>query len=129
MNRLGEGDFRAESAGLEPGELNPYVIKVMAEIGYDVSQNPIDSAFDFYKDGKTFNIVVKVCDQATGQRCPIFPQTLNVIDWSFEDPAALEGSEEEILQATREIRDQILAHVKELIEEYRDYAQSRKTFL
>ena len=47
LNRLGEGRYVAESAGLEPGTLNPYVVEVMKEIGYDLSQNQCKSVFDF----------------------------------------------------------------------------------
>ena len=55
-------------------------------------------SFDFIKDGKLFDYVVTVCDEASGQRCPIFPGALKKINWSFEDPSALTGTEEEKLK-------------------------------
>lgn len=51
LNKMGEGKFIAESAGLEAGKMNPYVIKVMAEVGYDLTNNTCDSVFDFHKEG------------------------------------------------------------------------------
>lgn len=119
LNRLGNGEFYAESAGLEPGVLNPFVVKAMEEIGYDIKDNPTKSVFDFYREGRTYSYVIKVCDQMNGQRCPIFPGALHVIDWNLEDPAAFIGSDEEKLQRTREIRDQIVTLVEAFIEDHR----------
>ena len=115
LNRLGEGQYIAESAGLEPGTLNPYVVEVMKEIGYDLSKNETKSVFDFYKAGKRYNFVVKVCDALNGQRCPIFPGALNTLNWNLEDPSAAGGSREEILERTRMIRDLVLKKVQEFI--------------
>jgi len=126
LNRLGNGDFYAESAGLEPGELNPIVVQVMNEIGYDISRNSINSVFEYFKEGRKYTIVVKVCDQINGQRCPIFPMVLKTLDWNLEDPAEFEGTYEEKLEHTRKTRDEIKDRVESFINEYRDYAKSRK---
>jgi arsenate reductase len=112
LNRLGQGEYTAESAGLEPGNLNPYVVEVMKEIGYDISQNETKSVFDFYKAGKRYTYVVKVCDAMNGQRCPIFPGALNTLSWNLEDPSSASGSHEDKLERTRMIRDLVLAKVK-----------------
>jgi len=106
LNDLGKGKFIAESAGLEPGVINPRVVQVMQEIGYDISANPCHSAFDFFKQGRQYDLVITVCDQASGQRCPIFPSAKATLNWSFVDPSTFQGSETEILQQTREVRDQ-----------------------
>lgn len=119
LNRLGEGLFIAESAGLEPGVLNPDIIDVMREIGYDISQNKTKSVFDFYKEGKRFHYVVKVCDQINGQKCPIFPSTIKVLDWNHEDPAEFKGGKEERLAQARELRDSILRNIQEMIDRER----------
>ena len=115
LNRLGEGRYEAESAGLEPGTLNPYVVEVMREIGYDISKNECKSVFEFYKAGKRYNYVVKVCDALNGQRCPIFPGALNVLSWNTEDPSAASGTDEEKLARARVIRDLVLEKVKAFI--------------
>ena len=117
LNYYGEGQIIAESAGLEKGMLNPLAVEVMHEIGFDISQNQVDSVFEFYKHGKLYNYVVTVCDESSGQRCPIFPGIRDMIHWSFEDPSALVGSYEEQLEKTRLIRDQIKEHVVKLVNE------------
>ena len=63
--------FEVESAGLEPGKLNPLAIGVMQEIGIDISQNKTKSAFDFYKQGKRYDYVITVCDESKAQKCPV----------------------------------------------------------
>ncbi|MBP1919302.1 arsenate reductase ArsC [Youngiibacter multivorans] len=126
LNRLSGEHFEAESAGLEEGVLNPLVVKAMDEIGIDISKNKTDSVFDFYRKGKAFSIVIKVCDEINGQRCPIFPSALHTLSWNIADPADFKGNEEEKLQETRRVRDEIRERVEQLISEYKDYSTSRK---
>jgi len=111
--------FEAESAGLEPGKLNPLAIEVMKEIGIDISQNKTKSAFDFYKQGKRYDYIITVCDESQAQRCPIFPGTTVTtrIHWSFDDPASFEGTWEEKLEKTRLVRDQIRQRVEQWLKE------------
>lgn len=120
LNRIGKGKFVSESAGLEAGKLNPIAVKAMAEIGYDISNNKTKDVFNFFKQGKRYEIVVKVCDALNGQRCPIFPSTKVTLNWDLPDPSALAGSEEEKLKAIRPIRDLILTRVEALIRDYQD---------
>jgi len=105
--------FEAESAGLEPGKLNPVVVEVMKEIGLDISANKTKSVFDYFKQGKMFKYVITVCDETAAERCPIFPGVAERIRWSFPDPSALQGTYEEKLDETKRIRDQIKEKVKE----------------
>lgn len=118
LNKLGEGKFIAESAGLEPGVLNPIVIDAMKEIGIDISQNKTKSVFDFYKQGKLFNFVITVCDESSGERCPIFPGIVEKLHWSFEDPSSFTGSYEEKLAKVRIVRDKIKAKVEEFVKNF-----------
>lgn len=113
LNVLGNGKFEAESAGLEPGVLNSTVVEVMKEIGIDISQNQTNSVFDFYKAGKRYNYVFTVCDEASGEKCPIFPGTLKTIHMGFTDPSSLTG--ENKLEQTRKIRDEIKTKIQEFI--------------
>jgi arsenate reductase (thioredoxin) len=106
--------FEVESAGLEAGKLNPYVVRAMAEIGIDISRNATKSVWDLFQAGRVFQIVVAVCSKEAAARCPIFPGLSKKFHWPFEDPAALSGSDDEIMAGTRRIRDQIEAAVKEL---------------
>src|SRR6266496_1921852 len=63
LNHFGEGRFEAESAGLEPGTLNPLVVHVMREDGIDISRNETKGVFDMIKQGKLFEYVITVCDE------------------------------------------------------------------
>ena len=118
LNTLAGDRFEAESAGLEPGTINPYVVQVMKEENIDISQNKTDSVFEFFKQGRLYAYVVAVCDAANGERCPIFPGVTKRIDWSFDNPANFSGSEDEILNETRKVRDQIKSEIIKFIETY-----------
>lgn len=116
LNTLAGEHFNAESAGLEPGTLNPYVVQVMKEEGIDISGNKIDSVFDLYKEGRSYNYVVAVCDAAKAEKCPVFPGVTSRLNWSFPNPADFTGTDEEILEATRKVRDQIKVKVEKFID-------------
>lgn len=115
LNDLGKDRFVAESAGLEKGELNPLVVEAMAELGYDISQNQTDSVFEFFKEGRTYDFVIKVCDQSSAQQCPIFPGVRVSWNWDFRDPAYFTGSHEERVEQTRDVRDAIKTRVEEFL--------------
>lgn len=115
LNELGKEEFSAESAGLEPGVLNPVVVSVMNEIGYDISGNKTKSVFDIFKSGKTYDFVITVCDPEAAERCPIFPGIVKRLHWGFKDPSSFKGTDEEKLVFTRKIRDEIKEKVIEFI--------------
>jgi arsenate reductase (thioredoxin) len=117
LNKYGGGKYKAESAGLEPGKLNPNVVKVMQEVGIDLSKKGTQGVFDLFRKGALYNAVVTVCDEASAEQCPIFPGKVKRIAWSFEDPSALKGTEEEVLQHTRKIRDEIEGAIQDFIKE------------
>jgi arsenate reductase (thioredoxin) len=106
--------FEAHSAGLEPGKLNPIVVEAMQEIGIDISGNQTKAVFDYIKSGLLFSHVITVCDDASAERCPIFAGITQRLHWSFPDPSAFQGTSEEKLAKTREVRDII----KEKIEQW-----------
>lgn len=109
--------FEVESAGLEPAGINPNVVAVMQEAGIDLSQKTTQDVFDLFRKGRMFNVVVTVCDQASAERCPIFPGMTKRLAWSFPDPSEFKGSPEEILQQTRGVRDLIEAQVMDFVAE------------
>jgi arsenate reductase len=117
LKKFGSDFFIADSAGLEPGKLNPLVVEVMKEDGIDISNNPTKDVFEYFKQGKIFNYVVTVCDAASAERCPIFPGISGKIAWSFADPPQFTGTHEEKLAQTRIVRDDIKAHVLKFISE------------
>ena len=112
-SHMGEGILRANandlfdvfSAGSKPaGYVHPKAIEVMQEIGIDISDHTskgLDSFLDVVID-----TVITVCDNAN-EACPVFPGKVNRYHWGFEDPAHATGTDEEILQAFRVVRDQI----------------------
>jgi len=116
LKQLGGEEFEVESAGLEPGVLNPIVIDVMEEIGIDISSNETKSIFDFFKNGRLFNFVITVCDAAKAERCPIFPGITKRLNWSFADPASFTGTHDEKLAQTRIVREQIKSEVQNFIQ-------------
>lgn len=116
LNKFGEDMFLVESAGLEAGKLNPFAVEVMKEEGIDISDNQTKDVFDFFKEGKLFEYVITVCDEASASKCPIFPGMHKKINWSFEDPSQFTGTKEEILDKTREVRDKIKNAINELID-------------
>jgi arsenate reductase (thioredoxin) len=115
LNKFAGGKYFAESAGLEPGKLNPYVVRAMMEDGIDISGSQTKDVFEFFKIGKMFEYVFTVCDKTAAERCPIFPGTKERTMWSFPDPSKLEGNDEEKLNGTRAIRDEIKDKIKEWI--------------
>jgi arsenate reductase len=109
---IGGERFEAESAGLDPKPINPYVIKVMKEIGYDLSLNTSDSVMRFFKEGRLYDYVITVCDKSIEQQCPIFPGIARRLYWPFPDPQKAAGTEGEKLENIRSIRDQIREHIE-----------------
>ena len=114
LNQICGEEFEAHSAGLEAGKLNPIVVEAMQEIGIDISGNQTKAVFDMFKSGKMFAYVITVCDEASAERCPIFPGVTKRLHWSFPDPSSVQGTPEEKLAKTREVRDII----KEKIEQW-----------
>lgn len=107
LNQIAGDRFEVESAGIEPGKLNPVVIEVMREAGLDISQNPTKSVASVIEGGTVFDYVVTVCDDTSAERCPIFPGGGERLHWGFADPSRFTGTPEEKLASTRLVRDEI----------------------
>jgi arsenate reductase (thioredoxin) len=116
LTKYGHGKFIADSAGIEPGKLNPNVIKVMRELGIDLSKKTTQGVFDLFSQGKHYNGVITVCDAASAERCPIFPGNVKRVAWSFTDPSSFKGTEEEVLNQTRQVRNEIEKTVREFVQ-------------
>jgi arsenate reductase (thioredoxin) len=116
LNHLGGERFDAESAGIEPGTLNPLAVEAMKEDGIDISANKTKDVFEFLKAGKRYSYVVTVCDETAAERCPVFPGPGKRLHWSFPDPSRLQGSREEKLMQARQIRDQIKRRIETFVQ-------------
>ena len=110
LRKLAGDYFEVYSAGLEPKGLNPYTVRVLEEIGVDVSQHRSKGLREYL--GKiNFGYLITVCSDAD-KNCPIFPGVSVRLHWPFEDPARFSGSDEATLAKFREVRDQIEAHIR-----------------
>jgi len=118
LKKHGSDHFEVESAGLEPGKLNPFVVRAMREIGIDISGNPVKGVFDLFKEGRVFQVVITVCSKEAAERCPIFPGLAERHHWPFDDPSAFTGSDDEIMTQVRRVRDEIEAAVEEFVESH-----------
>jgi arsenate reductase len=98
------GRFEVFSAGTKPSQVRPEAIAVMAEIGLDISGHRSKSVDEFA--GRRLDFVITVCDNAK-ETCPVFPAAVRRLHWPFEDPAAVEGSEEVRKAAFRRVRDRM----------------------
>jgi len=112
LNAACPQNFHAQSAGIEPGKMNPVVVQVMAEIGLDLAGRPTKAVADFLARGDQFDYVITVCDETSAERCPVFPGCTTRLHWGFPDPSSFQGTPEDKLIFTRKVRDQIHACVE-----------------
>jgi arsenate reductase len=96
--------YEVYSAGIDPTEVQPNAVRVMKEVGIDISEEPSKSVSEFVD--QEFDYIVTVCSKAQGT-CPVFPGRGEVIHEGFEDPAAHDDSEAESLETYRRVRDEI----------------------
>ena len=119
LNDICGDEFEAESAGLEPGTLNPIVVEAMGELGIDISKNGTQAVFDVWQSGQIFAYVVTVCSEADAAGCPIFPGVAKRLHWPFDDPSRFGGEHAEKLAQTRKVRDAIRAKITDWCAEMR----------
>lgn len=100
--------FEVHSAGTEKTEVRPLAIEVMREIGIDISGQSSKTLEQFVD--QPFDYVITVCASAD-EACPVFPGATRRLHWSFEDPSAARGSDEERQEVFRRVRDQIRARI------------------
>lgn len=119
LNTFGDPGIVAESAGLEPGKLNPLAVKVMSELGIDIAKNQTKSVAQMIQSGRRYDYVITVCDETNADRCPAVPGQARRIHWNFPDPSQLSGTDDEKIAATRKIRDAIKQKIEEWYESLR----------
>ena len=114
---LGGDIFETESAGLEPGTLNPFVVRALKEEGIDISGKKTQDVFALYKAGRTYRYVITVCSREAAERCPVFPGRAEKLHWPFPDPSTFTGTDQQIMDAVRAVRDDIRAKVREFVQD------------
>jgi arsenate reductase len=109
LRQHGGGAFEVASAGTEPKGVNPLTVRILREVGIDVSAARSKSVTEFL--GQELDYVITVCDQAR-ESCPVFPGAHESIHWGFDDPAAAEGDEAARLQVFRRVMNEISVRLK-----------------
>jgi arsenate reductase (thioredoxin) len=109
LRHFGGDRFEVESAGTEQTHVRPLAIRAMEEIGIDISGQSSKTLERFVDE--PWDWVITVCDQAN-ESCPLFPGGAQRLHWSFEDPSAATGSEEDRLAVFRRVRDEILERIR-----------------
>lgn len=104
LKHICQDEFEINSAGTQPSIVRPEAIKVLGEIGIDISKNRSKSVDEF--SGQIMDFVLTVCDNAK-ENCPYFPSKTKMVHQSFEDPAIVAGDEETMLAAFRKVRDEL----------------------
>jgi len=117
LNRIGHGRFKAYSAGSHPtGKVNPLTIELLRSKDHAVNELRSKAWEEFSRPGApAMDLVITVCDQAAGEVCPIWPGHPITAHWSFEDPAALDGTDEEKRAKFGEVYHQILGRMRSLV--------------
>ena len=110
---VGTGEWEVYSAGLKPAQINPYAIKVLKEIGIDISeQKSKDIDYNLLSQ---MHIIVTLCDNAK-ELCPVTPPGIDTLHWSLPDPSGFTGTEKEIMRGFRFIRDEIRDRIESLLQ-------------
>lgn len=112
LRHLAGDRFEVHSAGLEAGRLNPLVVRAMEEIGISMEGHYAKPLQEYLDRGERFDYVITVCDETAAERCPYVAGSTR-LHWSFPDPSALQGTEEEKLAAIRPIRDAIRNRIQD----------------
>jgi arsenate reductase len=122
IRKYADDTFEAHSAGLEPKGVNPLTVKVMNEVGIDISRQT-SKGIETYLGKDLFQYLITVCDDAD-KNCPtVWPGVSTRLHWSFEDPARFEGTEEQKLAKFREVRDLMEKRIKGWVVEQKSVLQ------
>ncbi len=114
LDTLGAERVEVRSAGTNPKGVHPIAIRVMSEVGIDISCHTSDHVNRYLQND--FDLVLTVCDAAR-ESCPVFPGTKRTLHRSFEDPDHPESSEAQLTEGFRHVRDEIETYCRELLSE------------
>lgn len=104
--------FIVESAGIEPGQLNPIVVAALQEDGIDIAGKKTQAVADLLQAKKAYDYVITVCDEASAQHCPVFPGGTK-LHWGFTDPSKFTGTAQEKLQKVRAVKQEIQLKIRQ----------------
>jgi len=113
LRKMAGDRFEIDSAGLEPGVLNPIVIETLKEDGIDITGKQTKSVKSLLNKTNQYSYVITVCDESSAEKCPIFPGQAQRLHWNFTDPSKFEGTHEEKLAKTKKVKEEIRHQIKE----------------
>lgn len=117
LRKLGGDGFSVESAGLDPGEIDPYVVKVMKEEGVDLTDKKTNDVWDLFKNERVYDYVITVCEKKWEEKCPTFPGIYKRENWEIPDPKGFQGEEEAKLDQYRKLKDIVKLRVELFLDE------------
>lgn len=127
LRRYGSDLFAVESAGLEPGKINPVVAASLREEGIEIGDKETRSVVDVYRQGRTFDYVITVCSRKAERNCPAFPGPVHRLAWPFPDPARFEGGAAEVAKKVAALKEEIREAVLQFIADARSAAAAPGT--
>jgi arsenate reductase len=113
LGHYGGSDFLVRSAGTEATRVNPFAVRVLAEVGIDWSAARSKVLTEYIEE--PWDYVITVCDRAR-QSCPVFPGQMNSLHWGLDDPSEVEGTDQEKLEAFRRTRMEVATRLRPFIE-------------
>ena len=117
LSKFGGEDFIVDSAGIEPGKLNPMAVDIMKnEEDMDISSYKTNKILDYFKEGKHYHYVITVCDEAKKEPCPIFPSLDAVLHWNISSPATSSEDYQVRYDLVKNSKEQIKEKVLKLVE-------------
>lgn len=116
LRHIASERFEVESAGLEPGTLNPFVVQAMRGVGVDISHHTPKSVLEIATSGRHFDYVIAVCDKEAAERCPIFPGEYVRLHWNFPDPSKAQGEDDDTIAFAASVRDMIRTKLTEWLD-------------
>ena len=120
LKKIGGDVFEVESGGIEAGIINPLIIEVMQEKGYNLQEKTTQTTLNLLKQGKRYDIIITVCSREASEQCPIFPGRALRMNWPFDDPSKVAGDKNTKLETIRKIRDKIEEKIKAFVHEYNE---------
>lgn len=117
IRKYGDSSLHVESAGIEPGKINPFVAELLLEEGIDIRNKKTQSVQSLIEQEKSFDYVIAVCGPEAAERCPIFPSEIKRLHWPFPDPSAAEGTDQQKMETIRGIKNTIKNQVMEFLKE------------
>jgi len=119
LRKYGGEFFEVESSGFIPSAINPLVVEIMRDEGVDLSKKKTQSVFDLYKNNRLYSYVITVCNRAKEKECPVFPGVVKRIHWNLSDPEDFTGTNDERLERTKALKEEIKGLVMDFIDEYK----------